>query len=85
LANKEYSESFRHQREVMLRGTPVIAEFYFYKGHPATEDEPEAYDEIELDKVLVDEIDVIHLMSASAVSELEAELYKIYDERDKED
>lgn len=83
MANKEYSETFRHEREIVLRGTPVVAEFYFYPGYPPSADEPGAYDEIELDKVLVDEIDVLHLMSASAVSELEAELYKIYDEREE--
>lgn len=83
MANKEYSGTIRHEREVILRGTPVVAEFYFYPGYPATEDEPGAYDEIEIDKVFVDEIDVLHLMSASAVSELEAELYKIYDEREE--
>lgn len=84
MANKEYSESFRHEREIVLRGTPVVAEFYFYPGYPATEFEPGAYDEIELDRVTVDDINILNLMSSRAVSELEAELYKIYDEREKE-
>lgn len=80
MANDKYFSTFQH-REVILKGVPVIVEFYFHTAIASTEWEEGVPEEIEIDRVMVDDINIINLMGSYTLEELEAELWKLYDKR----
>jgi len=72
-------------RRITVYGVPVDVEFTSSRGYAATEWEPACDDEICIDAVFVDEIDILHLMGEKALEEVAKELWKLFDNRDKED
>lgn len=69
-------------REIVLKGVPMSVWFWFYPPYDATREDPGFDGEIEIDSVWMDDYNVINLMGSRAMLEIEAELWKLLDDKE---
>jgi hypothetical protein len=69
-------------RKISLRDVELDVEFRFYQAIPATQDEPESQEEVIIEAVYVDEIEISNLLGTKAWAEIEAEVLKLYDNKE---
>lgn len=70
MANQKRYESVHRTIDIVFRDVPVTVEYIHHPGWEGTEFEPPEYEWIEIDRVMVDEIDVMGLMGQTSFMEL---------------
>lgn len=77
------NQSNFHVRTIKSKGVELEVEFRFYQAIPATKDEPESPEELWIESVWLDDFDITHLLGPKAYAEIEAELLKLYDNKEE--
>lgn len=81
---KDDFKSIRQKAALTVFGCPVEVEYFYYPGIPATEDEPEVYEEVEVESVWFEEFDIISLCGQRAIGEIEKQIYELIDKQKEE-
>lgn len=62
MANQKRYESVHRTIDIVFRDVPVTVEYIHHPGWEGTEFEPPEYEWIEIDRVMVDEINIYNLL-----------------------
>lgn len=62
MANQKRYESVHRTIDIVFRDVPVTVEYTHHPGWEGTEFEPPEYEWIEIDRVMVDEINIYNLL-----------------------
>ena len=70
MANQKRYESVHRTIDIVFRDVPVTVEYIHHPGWEGTEFEPPEYEWIEIDRVMVDEINIYNLIGDRAFNDL---------------
>lgn len=74
-----------HKRNIRLADVDLTVFFTFERGHEATEFDPGSSDWLQIEHVVVDDIDIFHIIGDKTLERIEQEIWSIYNDGDKLD